>query len=98
MSTKRGEPHLSANVALCGPLSSVAVEAIGTGRPTIIVGDGHLFLTNPLEYTGASHVTTAHGLAHAHEQASRYLVEPSANLTDTFRIGKELKSWFALLR
>ena len=95
--TSLREALLWANVAICGPLSSVAVEAIGAGRPTIIVGNARLFLTSPLESTGANNVTTAHGLTHALEQTSGYLVEPSSILADVFGNPSQPKSWHELL-
>ena len=52
-----------ADVVVCGPLTSAAVEATSKGVPTIIAADPHVFLGSPAEDLGALHVYSSDDFA-----------------------------------
>ena len=86
------------DIAVCGALSSVAVEAASRGIPTVLVGDPQAFMTSPAEgMPGVRFVWTSAELAEALATGTAGASPPQHDGNAHFVLDRSLTRWRSLL-
>lgn len=82
------------DVVVTGAMSSVSVEAVCSGRLTVIIGDSNAFLTSPIEQLGkADYAISPKNLSALITNTSSTAEQDSANLKTVYSIDPTLASW-----
>ncbi len=86
------------DAAVCGPLSSVAVEAALQGHPVILIADASVFMTSPAEaIPGVAFTLTADGLAAALAAATSDGTHVGPPVDLVFHLDGRLARWQTLV-
>ena len=85
--------------AVCGALSSVAVETACLGIPAVMIGDADVFMTSPAEgMPGVAFALTADELAERLAALTAGVVRTERAVDDVFILDESLARWRLLLR
>ncbi len=99
----RMDPHASvhealgdADIAICGALSSVSLDALFSGARTILVADPNFFVTHPVEgLAGSEWISNGREMARALGISQLMVEKPSVD--ETFDTLKDILRWRNLL-